>query len=348
MNPSRQLPKDARPPILRSLIAGLLMGMANLIPGVSGGTMILAMGLYTEFIDSVADVTAFRFRLRRFLFLGVVAVGAAGAIVGLAPVILHLLFHHDSAMYALFIGLTIGGAPTLFRMLRPVSAAAVIGTSCGVAVMVAIVLARDRAVMPHNTVMDVFAGMLAAITMVLPGISGSYMLLIMGQYDRVLGAVDLRDARILVPVAIGAAVGVVLLSNALKFLLHRFQRPTIGFLLGMLLGSVLGLWPFGKQPSVDALAARPTPQLVRFAERKGVPIDPSLPRDALGKQILERWDARDRSEDYSAATVFTAAAMAVCGFLATWTLSKRGSHSPDSSTREVQFGSELPPSVKNP
>jgi putative membrane protein len=348
MNSSQQPPETTRPPVLRSLFAGLLMGMANLIPGVSGGTMILAMGLYTEFIDSVADVTAFRFRLRRFLFLGVVGVGAVAAIVGLAPAILYLLFHHDSAMYALFIGLTIGGAPTLTRMLVPVNATAVFGTACGVTVMIAIVLARDHAVMPHNTLMDIVAGLVGAITMVLPGISGSYMLLIMGQYDRVLGAVDLRDLRIIIPVALGALVGVVLLSNALKLLLHRFERPTVSFLLGMLLGSVLGLWPFGKQPSVDALAARPAPQLARFAERKGVPIDADLPRDELAKQILRRWDARDRSEDYSASTVFTAAAMAVLGFLVTWTLSKRQSPAPDSSTREMQFGSELPPSVKNP
>ena len=317
-------PAPPRPPIAKSLIAGLLMGVANLIPGVSGGTMILAMGLYTEFIDSVADVTALRFRSRRFVFLGIVAAGAAAAIVGLAPVILYLLFNHDSAMYALFIGLTLGGAPTLIRSIRPVGASAVIGTIGGVGAMVAIVLTRDRAVLPQNTVMDVVAGAVAAVTMVLPGISGSYMLLIMGQYDRVLRAIELRDLHIIVPVGIGVLIGIVLLSNALKFLLHRFQKPTVGVLLGMLLGSVLGLWPFGREPSTDALEARQATELLRFAERKGVAVDAGLGRQELVGQIIRQWDDRDRGEDYSPMTVAVALVVAACGFMATWSLSKRG------------------------
>ena len=100
---------------VRAGIAGLLMGIANLIPGVSGGTMILAMGLYEEFIDSIADLTALRFSRRRIVFLGIIGLSAAGAILGLAGVILYLLFHHTIAMFALFIGLTLGGAPLLFK-----------------------------------------------------------------------------------------------------------------------------------------------------------------------------------------------------------------------------------------
>ena len=77
----------------RAMVGGVLMGIANMIPGISGGTMILAMGLYTEFIDCVADVTRFRLSLRRVAFLGVVGASAGTVIFGFAALILFLLVH---------------------------------------------------------------------------------------------------------------------------------------------------------------------------------------------------------------------------------------------------------------
>ena len=122
----------------RSGVTGLLMGIANLIPGVSGGTMILAMGLYEEFIDSVAELTALRFSWRRIFFLGMVGGFAAVAIIGLAGVILYLLFHYTVVMFSLFIGLTLGGAPLLFKSLRPVRADVVAAVVVGFVLMVGV------------------------------------------------------------------------------------------------------------------------------------------------------------------------------------------------------------------
>jgi putative membrane protein len=179
--------------MIRTAIAGVLMGIANLIPGVSGGTMILAMGLYQEFIDSVADVTALRITVRRVVFLGLVVVFAGGSIVVLAGVILYLLFHYPEAMFALFIGLTLGGAPLLFRELRPLRADAVVAIAIGLALMVGIALLGTGGGYPQNTAMDFVSGVVGSTTMVLPGISGSYMLLVLGQYDRIVGAVDTTE-----------------------------------------------------------------------------------------------------------------------------------------------------------
>jgi len=320
----------ANPPLAKVGAAGFLMGLANLIPGVSGGTMILAMGLYSEFIDSVAEVSSFRFNRRRLVFLAVVGGCALVSIACLARGILYLLFSYDVVMYSLFIGLTLGGAPALFQALRPISWSGLTATAAGIGLMVLIVVAKSYFAIPHNTGIDLLSGLVGATTMVLPGISGSYMLLIMDQYDRVIGSIRDHDVRIILPVGIGAIAGIISLSNVLKMLLRRFHKPTIGFLLGMLFGSVLGLWPFGVQPSKKTLADRSHGDLVRLAERKGIDLSPETPADpkALAALIFQRWDQRDRSGDLSPASITTAVICVLAGFATTTALSRSRKPSP--------------------
>ena len=322
--------------LLRTAVAGVLMGIANLIPGVSGGTMILAMGLYQEFIDSVADITRLRFSARRIVFLGVLGAFALGAIVALAKLILYLLFHHPTAMFSLFIGLTLGGAPLLLRALRPIRATAVISVAVGLALMIGVLLLRSGRGFPHNTVMDFVSGVVGATTMVLPGVSGSYMLLVMDQYERVIGSIDDRNLMIIIPVGIGVVIGVVGLSNLLKLLLHRFRRPTIGVLLGILLGSVIGLWPFGKEPGERALQRRTPAELRAFVEKWRIPglgtlvAQPDPPSEAeteafvheLAHSIGENWDQRGRSS-YSTKKIALALVCVLVGFGVTYALARR-------------------------
>lgn len=325
--------------LARTIVGGVLMGMANLIPGISGGTMILAMGLYSEFIDSVADVTRLRLSPRRIGFLGVLGAAAVLAIFGLAGVILYLLFHYSAAMYALFIGLTLGGAPKLASMLRSVRAAW-LAILLGIALMVGIALVKDRTGgLPNNTVMDVFAGVIGAITMVLPGVSGSLMLQVLGQYDRVIGAIDDRSFAIIIPVGIGAVVGVVILSNALKYLLHHYERATVGFLLGMLLGSPLVLWPFGQKPGVKALEKRTVAERRALAEKHRVPRVAEAPDSELVIVIRENWKNRAAS-DYRPGDIASVGVMLVIGFAGTFLLAReRGRGSTDS---EAPVGSNSP------
>lgn len=307
--------------LVRVAVTGVLMGIANLIPGVSGGTMVLAMGLYREFIDSVADVTALRFSVRRIVFLGVLGFFALAAIVLLAGVILYLLFHFPVEMYALFIGLTMGGAPTLIRSLRPVRSGAIVACVAGLLLMVGVWSLRAGVGFPHNTVMDVVSGVVGATTMVLPGVSGSYMLLLMDQYERVIGSIKDRDFLIIVPVGLGAIAGVVGLSHLLKFLLHRYPRVTVGVLLGILLGSILGLWPFDRAPGEKALDQRTPAELRRFAERWQIAGVADLPDDELAEAILAGWDGRGRTS-YTAGSIVGAAVLAALGFVSTWSLAR--------------------------
>lgn len=270
----RDEPAAAPPPsIPRTVVAGILMGLANLVPGVSGGTMILVSGLYDEFITAIADVTRFRLTRRNVAFLGLVGAGAVVAIGALAGTLSQTVTLHRSAMYALFIGLTLGGAPLLTRMIGRASAPAVVGAVMGLGLMMVIAmtsaerpdsnavkeaLARGEFVVEANYSRDLLAGALGMSAMVLPGISGAYMLLILHRYETILASISLAkryalsggegDAgvflAVIVPTGIGAIMSLVLLSNILKWLLHHHQQPTLGFLLGILFGSVVGIWPF--------------------------------------------------------------------------------------------------------
>lgn len=325
---------------LRTVIGGALMGIANLIPGVSGGTMILAIGLYEEFIEAVAGLTALRWSAGRILFLVLLFAGAGVAIVGLSSVILFLLFRYSALMYALFIGLTLGGAPLLWKMMRRPSAGSMVAVLAGIGLMAVVAMASKGGKLPRSTSMDVVSGVVGSTTMVLPGISGSYMLLVLDQYDRVIGAVsDLKDRnfkslRILIPVGIGAVVGIVGLSNLLKLLLKRFEKVTLGFLLGMLLGSVLGLWPFGRAPTEKILDHQSEAQLRAFADAWGIPILNELSHEGLVRQIVESWPDRTR-QSVTAFEYATAFAALLIGMGVTLALGRIGSKPKASSVQSV-------------
>ncbi|MFQ5495640.1 MAG: undecaprenyl phosphate translocase family protein, partial [Phycisphaerae bacterium] len=125
--PRENMPaRSPRPPLVRSAIGGVLMGLANLVPGVSGGTMILVVGLYDEFIAAVADVSRLRFTRRNTMFLAVVVAAAAAAIVSLAGTLGRAVEFHRAAMFSLFIGLTLGGAPSIIGRIRLRSASAIL------------------------------------------------------------------------------------------------------------------------------------------------------------------------------------------------------------------------------
>jgi putative membrane protein len=257
-------------PVVRTGIAGVLMGLANLVPGVSGGTMVLVMGLYDEFVTSVADVTRFKFTRRNIFFLVLIFCIAGVTIAFLSGPTVRLVNTQRSAMYSLFVGMTLGGAPLLYKMLRPIKKASITGLILGLALMVALKTTEQekpaKADITGSLVMvepsysrDVVAGVLGISAMVLPGISGAYMLLVLGRYKAILAAISLlkewvttfckegdpiTGLKVVIPVGIGAVLGLVTLSNFLKWMLHHHTAPTLGFLMGVLLGAVIGIWPF--------------------------------------------------------------------------------------------------------
>lgn len=257
----------------RAVAGGVLMGLANLVPGISGGTMLLAVGIYPRFIEAVADTTRLRLRVQPLLLLLVVTCAGGLAILLLAGVLRDMVVHHRWIMYSAFIGLTLGGVPLVWRLARPATRAFWGGTAGGFAAMAALALIQSgptaAGTAASSPLLLAVAGAAGAAAMILPGLSGGYLLLVLGQYEPILGAVDqvleglsrldarvlMEAAGVLLPVLVGIAVGATLISNAVRFALRRFRQATLGVLMGLLLGAVVGLWPFEDPASPGPLQA---------------------------------------------------------------------------------------------
>ncbi len=248
--------------IPRGLIGGALMGLANLVPGISGGTMLLAAGVYPSFINAIADLTTLRIRRQPLVVLATIGGAALVSIVLLAGPTRTLVIEQRPLMYSFFIGLTLGGLPLVWRLAQPATRSVWLGAAGSFALMIVMSLgAGSGSATESSFLLLLISGLAGASAMILPGISGGYLLLLLGQYEPILGAIDtlkqgligangfdsalILDATdVVVPVGIGVVLGVVGVSNALRWLLRRFEKPTLGVLLGLLLGAVVGLYPF--------------------------------------------------------------------------------------------------------
>ncbi|MHC4322976.1 MAG: DUF368 domain-containing protein, partial [Planctomycetota bacterium] len=223
---------------LRCVGGGVLMGMANLVPGISGGTMLLATGIYPRFIGSLADVTSLKWRRSSLLTLGLVLGAVVVTIPLLAGTVKDLVINHQWVMYSLFIGLTLGGVPVVWRMIDRATVGVWIGAVVGFVVMAAVAsvqsLGVEKTAASDSLPLMFTAGIIGASAMILPGISGGYLMLVLGVYVPVLGAIDtvseaVKSANfsqaipptltVIIPLGTGVVIGVVVVSNALKWLL---------------------------------------------------------------------------------------------------------------------------------
>jgi putative membrane protein len=288
----------------KSGIGGGLMGLANLVPGISGGTMLLAAGVYPDFINAIAEVTTFRFKTRSIVILGCILAAAALAILLWAGPIKDLVVNQRWIMYSLFIGLTLGGVPIVWRMLDKPNIGMWIGTVCGLLVMGALFAMQltgfaAQAGGKTQYIMLFISGVVGASAMILPGVSGGYLLLLLGQYVPILSGIDrFKDAleagdgataldvvfTVGLPVGLGVALGVVGISNLVRMLFNRYRAPTLGVLLGLLLGAVIGLWPFqqGIRPEIgDTVKGQTmTAEFISNLEPEDYPIEYFHPRGA--------------------------------------------------------------------
>ncbi len=304
--PDQQPPTDADTtalPLLavRGGIGGILMGLANLVPGISGGTMLLAAGVYPKFINAIGEITTFKFRKSSLLLLTSVVGSALLAIVLLAGPVKDLVVHHRWIMYSLFIGLTLGGVPVVMRLIGSrKEAGANVWTAAAFGFIAMAVLAYFQmrgggGDVNAGFVMMFIAGIAGASAMILPGVSGGYLLLVLGVYVPILGGISMaKDAakagdvgalmdptlHVVLPVGIGVVVGVVAVSNVLRLLLKKCEKPTLGVLLGLLLGAVVGLWPFqqGVAPEVGSTLKGQTVLMSAEGEltfeQSGKPVEP--------------------------------------------------------------------------
>ncbi|RMH12938.1 MAG: DUF368 domain-containing protein, partial [Planctomycetota bacterium] len=171
-----------------------MMGLANLVPGISGGTMLVAAGVYRRFIDAMSELTRLRFRADAISTLAIVIAGAAVAVVAGSGLISAALVEARWVMYSLFIGLTLGGAPVLWKLVRPARISSIIGLMAGFVLMLGVTMLQSGQASgsggADGMVRLALAGAAAASAMILPGVSGAYLLLLFGAYEPILAAIS--------------------------------------------------------------------------------------------------------------------------------------------------------------
>ncbi len=247
-------------------LRGMAMGAADVVPGVSGGTMALILGVYTRFIDALRslngallkEVLVFlkaglgaearpRFwaavRGADTFFLAFLGAGVVTAIASFSKVIPWLIDHYPAHMNGLFFGMIAASTMVPFRMME----------RRGAVQLVAFVLATAFAFWFSGLpVLNVEAslpflfvcGAIAICAMMLPGVSGSFLLLVLGQYTYVLTALKNLDLAVIMVFGAGCATGLLSFSRLLSWLLHRYQATTLAALCGLMVGSLQKVWPF--------------------------------------------------------------------------------------------------------
>lgn len=236
-------------------LRGLLMGAADIVPGVSGGTMAFITGIYDELLSSIRAVDLdFLGRVLKLDFKGAwqhvnggfllaLLLGIATSIFSLARLISWVLENHPVPLWAFFFGLILASALVLLRQVGKWSAPRVLCLLSGAAI--ALFIALSPVVALDIGLTGVFlSGFLAICAMILPGISGSFILVLLGMYGTVLGALKSLDLLFILVFALGAGSGLICFSRLLHWLLHRFHQGTMALLTGFLFGSLAVVWPW--------------------------------------------------------------------------------------------------------
>lgn len=231
------------------------MGMADVVPGVSGGTIAFISGIYEELIDSIRSVgpqalkLLFRGRFGDFWqhingrFLLPVLLGIAVAIFSLARLMTYLLTNHPIAVWSFFFGLIVASALLVAKQIGRWNMRTVSAFVVGVAAAWWITVATP-AETPDDWWFVMLSGAIAICAMILPGISGAFILLLLGKYQYIMQAIgDLNIPVILVFVA-GALAGIVTFSHLLSWLLRHWHDVTVAVLMGFMVGSLNKVWPW--------------------------------------------------------------------------------------------------------
>lgn len=236
-------------------LRGMLMGAADVVPGVSGGTMALITGIYHTLLRSISSIDihaarlVFRGQLREAWehingrFLAVLVAGIGVSIISLAQLILWTMAHHPLPLWSFFFGLIAASALVLQRQVGGYNLPSFV-LSFLAAVFAASFIFWVPADVSAAPWMFFGAGFVAICAMILPGVSGSLLLLLIGMYQPVLGALKQLDLISIALFMLGAAAGITSFSRVLTYLLEHKRRATVAVLTGFLWGSLAMVWPW--------------------------------------------------------------------------------------------------------
>ena len=244
-------PKD----YLVLVLKGISMGAADVIPGVSGGTIAFITGIYEELVNSIKSINLkafkllFGFKIAEFwktingTFLLSIVLGVGISIFSLAKVFEYLLNHYPVLMWSFFFGLIIASTVYVAKTLKKLNAVIIFLGIAGVFIAYFITITSPA---EANTTywFIFFSGAIAICAMILPGISGSFILVLLGMYKFILEAVSNLQITIILTFLAGAVIGIIAFSNVLSWLLKKYHNQTIALLAGFMVGSLNKAWPW--------------------------------------------------------------------------------------------------------
>lgn len=236
-------------------LKGMGMGAADVVPGVSGGTIAFITGIYEELINSIKSINLNAIKLfftGKFVefwkaingtFLVSVLLGIGISVFSLAKGLEYLLTHYPILVWSFFFGLIVASAIYVSRSIKNWNAGTVISGIIGIAVAYGITVISPAEA--NTAYWFVFvSGMIAICAMILPGISGSFILVLLGMYKFILGAVGDLNIAVILTFLVGAAIGIIAFSNVLSWLLRKYHNLTIAMLAGFMVGSLNKVWPW--------------------------------------------------------------------------------------------------------
>jgi putative membrane protein len=231
------------------------MGAADVIPGVSGGTIAFITGIYEVLIDSIRNIDIHslnllrQFKIREFWvtingsFLLAVFAGLITSLLSLAKLMNYLLSIYPIPVWSFFFGLILFSAPLILREVKAWSVREVIAGLVGVAIAYLITIISP-AQTPSNLFFIFFCGALAICAMILPGISGAFILLLLGKYEYMLKSLVKLDFMVVIVFAAGCLIGLLSFSRFLSWILKHYRFPTLALLAGFMIGSLNKVWPW--------------------------------------------------------------------------------------------------------
>lgn len=237
------------------VIKGFFMGIANIIPGVSGGTLAITMGIYERLIEAISHF--FGKLKENILFLLPIGIGAVLSILLGSKVIAYSLEEYPLPTILFFAGLILGGIPMLYKKIKGnFNVKNVIIFILTFAFVIGIMFlksSKDVSFENMNIISYLLlfiVGVVAAATMIIPGISGSFMLMVMGYYKPILNTINdltsfnniFENMLILIPFGIGVLVGFVVIAKILEYLFKKFEVPTYFGIIGFVLSSLIGIF----------------------------------------------------------------------------------------------------------
>ncbi|MFY9518261.1 MAG: DUF368 domain-containing protein [Schleiferiaceae bacterium] len=236
---------------LLTYLKGIAMGAADVVPGVSGGTIAYLTGIYQRLLDAIhaaggsmwvalqRDGIAAAWKAVDGWFLLALLGGIGTSVVSLSKLVLWGLESHPLIVWSFFLGLILASLRMLARDLKGSWVALIVGAVLG---FILSSMPAGRAEL--SPVFTFFAGFLAICAMILPGISGSFILVLLGAYEPVLESIHERDLATIAIFGTGAILGLLTFGRLLRWLFQRFERVTVALMTGFIAGSLTKVWPF--------------------------------------------------------------------------------------------------------